>query len=76
MEVYIQLILIKCLFDSYQTVKILIDKTSTTKGLTVVSRIVDKAYPLGEKVLATDIDYSRINFNQTVPKLSYQIEPK
>jgi hypothetical protein len=63
-------------FDSYQTVKMLIDKTSTTKGLTVVSRIVDKAYPIGEKVHETEVDYSRINFNQTIPKLSYEIEQK
>jgi hypothetical protein len=62
--------------DSYQTVKMLIDKTSTKTGLKVVSRIVDKHYPIGEKVEAKDVDYSSIIYNKVVPKLSYEVVPK
>lgn len=63
-------------FDSYQTVKILIDKTTTKTGLKVVSRIVQKEYLLGEKVILTDIENSRIMPNKTLPKLSYEIHQK
>lgn len=63
-------------FDSYETVKILIDKTHTSKGLKVVSRIVNKHYPIGEKIDKKDIDYHRIQFNKLLPKLSYQVNQK
>lgn len=59
--------------DCYETVKMLIDKTTTTKGLKVVSRIVDKQYPIGEKIDLKDIEYHRIQFNTVLPKLSYQV---
>ena len=63
-------------FDSYQTVKMLIEKTTTKTGLKVVCRIVDKHYPIGEKVDKKDVEYLRINFNQTLPNLSYKINYK
>ncbi|MCU0447870.1 MAG: ISAzo13 family transposase [Microscillaceae bacterium] len=62
--------------DSYETVKILIDKTTTSKGLKVICRIVDKQYPIGEKIAQKDRQYHRIQFNPVLPKLSYQIYQK
>lgn len=63
-------------FDSYETVKILIDKTTTSKGLKVVSRIVNKDYPIGEKIDKKEVEYHRIQANEILPNLSYQIKPK
>jgi hypothetical protein len=62
--------------DSYQTVKILIDKTTTTAGLKVISRIVEKQYDIGEKVNQKDIEYHRIIPNPILPKFSYCVKPK
>lgn len=64
------------ILDSYETVKKLIDNTTTTKGLKVVSRIVDKKYPIGEKVNKKEIEYHRIQFNKVLPQLSYVINLK
>lgn len=66
--------------DSYQTVKMLIDKTTTTTGLKVFSRIVEKVYHIGQKAatktMADSTQETRIRFNNQVPKLSYEISPK
>ena len=53
-------------FNSYETVKILIDKTATNTGLKVVSRIVKKQYPIGEKIDRKDVEYHRIQFRDKV----------
>ena len=62
--------------DSYQTVKLLIDKTTTKAGLKVISRIVEKEYDIGEKIKPEDVEYHRINPNPTLPKFSYMVKPK
>ncbi len=62
--------------DCYQTVKMLIDKTNTSTGLSVVCRIVKKEYPIGEKTDKKDLENYRIQPNLIVPDLSYQIKPK
>lgn len=59
--------------DSYEKVKFLIDRTTTKTGLKVFSRIVNKDYPIGEKVPPESIKNDRINYNQTLPKFSYLI---
>lgn len=59
--------------DSYQTVKLLIDKTSTKTGLKVFTRIVNKEYKLGEKVELEINEKNRISYNQTLTKFSYLI---
>lgn len=64
------------LFDSYETVKLLIDKTTTKTGLKVVSRIVSKEYAIGEKTDPKDVEYNRIQTNKRLPKLSYRISKK
>lgn len=62
--------------DSYQTVKTLIDKTTTKTGLKVISRIVEKNYCIAEKIDPKKVDYNRIKFNTTLTKLSYKINTK
>ena len=62
--------------DSYQTVKMLIDKTTTKTGLKVFTRIVEKNYPIGENTNANNVEYDRIKQNKILPKLSYEINIK
>jgi hypothetical protein len=60
-------------FSDYNTVKELIEKTTTTTGLKVVVRIVDKKYQIGMKTSKNEIDYQRIRPNEIIPELSYLI---
>ena len=62
-------------FSSYQLVKELIGKTNTSKGLSVVVRIVKVEYKTGLKCAREDIDNERILFHQDLPKLNYTILP-
>ena len=49
------------------------NKTSTTKGLTVEVRINTKKYSIGLKTNKEEVDFNRIQFNQNIPHLSYRI---
>lgn len=60
-------------FDSYETVQMLFEKTSTTTGLSVVVRILDKKFETGIKVKKETIEMERIQFNPQIPELSYRI---
>jgi hypothetical protein len=62
-------------FDSYQTVKILVEKTSTSTGLKVLVRIVEKDYRINQKIDKKLVDFDRIKPNLTIPHLSYEISP-
>lgn len=60
-------------FTDYQLVKELIAKTTTSTGLKVVVRLNLKQYHKGLRTSKSDVDYSRIQFNQNIPELSYRI---
>ena len=60
-------------FSDYEIVKELISKTKTDTGLNVVVRLNLKEYPTGMKTDKAEIDFSRIQFNQAIPELSYRI---
>ncbi|MGL4364665.1 MAG: ISAzo13 family transposase [Bacteroidales bacterium] len=60
-------------FSNYLIVKELIEKTTTSKGLMVFVRIVDKQYDIGIKTNKEEVDYDRIFYNSALPKLSYMI---
>ena len=60
-------------FFDYNIVKELIEKTTTTTGLKVVVRVVDKKYHIGIKTSKDEVDYKRIKFNEIIPELSYLI---
>jgi Rhodopirellula transposase DDE domain len=64
------------LFDTYETVKKAIDRTTTKTGLKVVCRIVQKEYPIGEKINKKDVQYHRIKPDERLPTLSYKVLPK
>lgn len=59
--------------SDYNLVKQLISKTKTNTGLKVLVRLNLKEYPTGTKTTKDMVDYSRIQFNQKVPHLSYRI---
>lgn len=52
------------LFSDYQIIKTLIDKTTTTTGLKVHCRILQKNYPIGLKTLKSNVDFTKIIFHQ------------
>lgn len=60
-------------FSDYNTVKELFSKTKTDTGLKVFTRLNLKEYPIGIKTDKSELDFSRIHFNQNIPKLSYRI---
>jgi Rhodopirellula transposase DDE domain len=59
-------------FSDYNIVKELIAKTKTKTQLKVNVRLNLKDYPTGEKIDKKDIDFSKIQFNQFIPELSYR----
>lgn len=61
------------IFDNYQTVQMLFEKTATKTGLKVVVRILDKIFDIGIKVKKEQVDFDRIQFNPHIPELSYRI---
>ncbi len=60
-------------FTDYDIVKELIAKTKTTTGLKVFVRLNLKDYPIGIKTDKSQVDFSRIQFNDKIPNLSYRI---
>ena len=60
-------------FFDYNIVKELVEKTTTTTGLKVTARLVDKQYDIGIKIDKEKIDFKKIKFNTVIPKLSYSI---
>ena len=58
-----------------EQVKELMSKTSTSKGLTVKVRIVDKFYPLKQPSNKEDVDEKRILRHPVLPQFSYTLTP-
>lgn len=62
-------------FSDYETVKKLVEHTSTKTGLTVVVRLNLKEYQKGIKTDKMKIDEKRIQYHPTIPELNYRIFP-
>lgn len=62
-------------FTDYQTVKKIIEQTSTKTGLTVVVRLNLKEYEKGLKITRNDLDDKRIDYHPIIPELNYRIYP-
>lgn len=60
-------------FSDYEIVKELMSKTKTDTGLKVFVRFNFKQYPKGVKTHKDELDFKRIQFNLTIPELSYRI---
>ena len=63
------------MFDNYEIVKELCEKTKTKTDLKVVVRIHLKEYKTGMKADKNDIIESRIEYHNSIPKLNYRIHP-
>jgi len=60
-------------FTNYQTVKVLIEQTSTKNGLTVVARLNTKDYKTGCKIDKNKLDQKRIFYHPNIHELNYRI---
>jgi len=63
------------LLTDIQQVKELMNKTNTSTGLTVIVRVVEKDYPIGELSDKKDINQKRILHHPELPNFSYTILP-
>jgi hypothetical protein len=63
------------IFSSFTLVKELMEKTSTTKGLSVIVRLNIAYYEKGITIDKSKIDNQRIFYNKDIPQLSYKIVP-
>ena len=63
-------------FSSIDVVKSLVDKTSTSTGLKVISTIKDKVYAKARKVSETFKENMKIVFDDYLGKWNYKVIPK
>lgn len=61
------------MFKDYEFVKMLIEKTSTKTGLSVFVRLNLNQYLTGTKTDKSEVDYDRIETNESIQKLNYKI---
>ena len=61
---------------SFETIIKLIGGTKTKKGLTVASRLDEKEYTKGVKILDEEMDRLQIEYHSLHPKWNYSISPK
>ncbi|HUX57363.1 MAG TPA: ISAzo13 family transposase, partial [Bacteroidales bacterium] len=61
---------------SFETIIKLISGTTTNKGLTVASRLDEKEYKKGVKILNEDMAKLQIQCNSLHPKRNYSISPE
>jgi len=63
------------IFKTIDVVKNLIDETTTSKGLTVVSTILDKTFETGRKYAADFKENMKIKFDKFLPQWNYVAVP-
>lgn len=63
-------------FDSVETVKTLISRTATSKGLTTIVNILDKMYETGRKYADDFKEIMPIVFDKHLPKWNYRAIPQ
>ena len=62
-------------FSNYETVKQLIELTSTETGLSVIVRLNMKEYKTGIKIDKAELDQNRISYHCKISELNYRIYP-
>jgi hypothetical protein len=63
------------IFESVQTLKELMEKTTTRTGLKVFTTILDKTYQKGRKVAADFKTNMKIVFDELLPQWNYTAKP-
>ena len=61
------------MFEDYEKVKLLIEKTTTKNGLNVFVRLNLHVYETGIKTDKSEVDYQRIKTHENIPDLNYRI---
>lgn len=61
------------MFEDYEKVKLLIEKTTTKNGLNVFVRLNLQVYQTGIKTDKSEVDYQRIKTHEIIPDLNYRI---
>lgn len=61
--------------ESVEFVKELVDKTTTSKGLKVFSKISKKVYETGKKVVEGFYEWANITFDKIIGNLNYVVNP-
>jgi Rhodopirellula transposase DDE domain len=64
------------IFTSLNLVKSLMEKTHTSKGLSVVVNVVDQIYEIGRKVSDDFKKNLKIVFDEYLPKWNYRAVPQ
>ncbi len=64
------------LFDTLATVRSLMEKTRTKKGLSVTVRVIDKLYEVGRKASEDFKNQMPIVFDTVLPKWNYRVLPQ
>ncbi|MBI1314672.1 ISAzo13 family transposase [bacterium] len=64
------------LFDSLQTVKSLMSRTSTRTGLQVTVRVLEKIYETGRKASEAFKNNMPIDFDNILPRYNYTLSPQ
>ena len=62
-------------FDNYQIVKELAEKTKTKTGLSVVVDFNDKEYVTGKKASTDFLESMPFEFDEKLPKWNYSFKP-
>jgi len=63
-------------FDSIETVKRLIEKTKTKKGLEIVVEVIEQKYETGRKLDANFKKNMKVQFDDYLPKWNYKVVPQ
>ncbi len=64
------------IFDSWKTVKSLIEKAKTRKGLRVFATIIEGVYETGKKVATEFKENLPIIFDEYLPQWNYTVQPQ
>ena len=64
------------IFDSWETVKSLMEKAQTRTGLKVFATILDQVYKTGKKVAQDFQETMSIVFDQYLPQWNYTVKPQ
>jgi hypothetical protein len=63
-------------FDSYEIVKELAEKTTTKTGLSVIVNFNDKEYKTGKKASNEFLELMPVEFDEFIPKWNYSFKPQ
>jgi hypothetical protein len=64
------------IFDTWETVKSLINNAKTRTGLKVIATVIEGVYEIGKKVAQEFKENLPIIFDQDLPQWNYKVQPQ